>query len=75
VPPETKYARLGEDRIACQIFGQGPPDVVVTTGTVGSIDSIWEEPGVALFFRRLASFSRLILFDRLGLVLRSLDAV
>jgi pimeloyl-ACP methyl ester carboxylesterase len=38
----------------------------VTTGTVGSIDSIGEEPGVALFFRRLASFSRLILFDRLG---------
>jgi pimeloyl-ACP methyl ester carboxylesterase len=66
VPPETKYARLGEDRIAYQVLGQGPPDLVVTTGTVGSIDSIWEEPGVALFFRRLASFSRLILFDRLG---------
>jgi class 3 adenylate cyclase len=66
VPPETRYARLGEDRIAYQTFGQGPPDLVVTTATVGPIDSIWEEPGVALFFRRLASFSRLILFDRLG---------
>jgi class 3 adenylate cyclase len=66
VPPETNYVRLGEDRIAYQVFGQGPPDLVVTTGTVGSIDSIWEEPGVALFLRRLASFSRLILFDRLG---------
>jgi class 3 adenylate cyclase/pimeloyl-ACP methyl ester carboxylesterase len=66
VPPETKYTRLGNDRIAYQVFGQGPPDLVVTTGTVGSIDSIWEEPGVALFLRRLASFSRLILFDRLG---------
>jgi class 3 adenylate cyclase len=66
VPPQTRYVRLGEDRIAYQIVGHGPPDLVVTTGTVGSIDSIWEEPGVALFFRRLASFSRLILFDRRG---------
>jgi pimeloyl-ACP methyl ester carboxylesterase len=66
VPPEPKYARLGEDRIAYQVLGQGPPDLVITTGTLGSIDSVWEEPGVALFFRRLASFSRLILFDRLG---------
>ena len=40
MPPETKYARLGEDRIAYQVFGQGPPDLVVTTGNVGSIDSI-----------------------------------
>jgi class 3 adenylate cyclase len=66
VAPETRYVRLGEDRIAYQVVGQGPLDLVVTTGTLGSIDSIWEEPGAALFFRRLASFSRLILFDRLG---------
>ena len=66
VQPETRYARLGEDRLAYQVFGQGPPDLVLTIGSLGSIDLAWEEPGSVLFLRRLASFSRLILFDRLG---------
>jgi hypothetical protein len=66
VQPETRYARLGEDRLAYQVLGHGPPDLVLTIGSLGSIDLAWEEPGSALFLRRLASFSRLILFDRLG---------
>jgi class 3 adenylate cyclase len=66
VQPETRYARLGDDRIAYQAIGQGPPDLVLTIGSLGSIDIAWEEPGTALFFRMLSSFSRLILFDRLG---------
>jgi pimeloyl-ACP methyl ester carboxylesterase len=65
VQPETKYARLGRDRIAYQVLGEGPPDLVVT-GAV-TIDVAWEDPGVALFLRSLASFSRLILFDRRGM--------
>ena len=64
--PETKYARLGGDRIAYQVLGQGPPDLVMTTGGFSQIDIIWEDPGIALFLRTLASFSRLILFDRRG---------
>jgi pimeloyl-ACP methyl ester carboxylesterase len=66
VQPETKYARLGDDQIAYQVLGQGPPDLVVSIGSVGSVDIAWEEPGIALFYRMLASFARLILFDRLG---------
>lgn len=66
VQPETKYARLGGDRIAYQVLGQGPPDLVMTTGGFSQIDIIWEDPGIALFLRTLASFSRLILFDRRG---------
>jgi class 3 adenylate cyclase len=66
VQPETRYAQLGEDRLAYQVLGQGPPDLVLTIGSLGSIDLAWEEPGAVLFLRRLASFSRLILFDRLG---------
>ena len=62
--PETRYARLGQDRIAYQVLGEGPPDLVMT-GAV-TIDVAWEDPGVALFLRSLASFSRLILFDRRG---------
>jgi class 3 adenylate cyclase len=66
VQPETKYARLGDDRIAYQVLGAGPPDLVLTMGAFGHVDLQWEDPGIALFLRRLASFSRLIAFDRRG---------
>jgi class 3 adenylate cyclase len=65
-PVETKYAWLGRDRIAYQVLGEGPPDLVVSFGSFGHIDIAWEDPGIVLFFRTLASFSRLILFDRRG---------
>jgi class 3 adenylate cyclase len=64
VQPETRYAWLGQDRIAYQALGEGPLDLVMT-GAV-TIDVAWEDPGVALFLHSLASFSRLILFDRRG---------
>jgi class 3 adenylate cyclase len=63
---ETKYAQLGRDRIAYQVVGQGPPDLVMTTASFGDIDVAWEDPGLALFYRTLASFSRLILLNRRG---------
>jgi class 3 adenylate cyclase len=66
VLPETKYARLGGDRIAYQVVGDGPPDLVLTLNSFGHVDVGWEEPGYALFLRTLASFSRVILFDRRG---------
>jgi class 3 adenylate cyclase len=56
---------LGEDRLAYQVLGEGP-DLVLTMGAFGHVDLMWEDPGVALFLRRLASFSRLIYFDRRG---------
>jgi class 3 adenylate cyclase len=67
VQPETKYARLGGDRIAYQVLGDGPPDLVLAPGSFGHLDTAWEDPGSALFFRTLASFCRLILFDRRGM--------
>ena len=63
--PETTYARLGEDRVAYQVLGEGP-DLVLTMGAFGHVDLQWEDPATAVFLRRLASFSRLILFDRRG---------
>ncbi len=59
------YARVGQDRVAYQVLGEGP-DLVLTMGAFGHVDLLWEDPGVALFLRRLASFSRLISFDRRG---------
>jgi len=66
VPPETKYARVGGDRLAYQVLGQGPPDLVFTMGAFSHVDIVWEDPQMALFLRRLASFSRLLRFDRRG---------
>jgi class 3 adenylate cyclase len=66
VPPETRFARLGGDRIAYQVLGHGPPDLVLAGRSYGHIDVAWEDPGISLFLRRLASFCRLILFNRRG---------
>lgn len=66
IQPETRYAILGNDRVAYQILGDGPRDLVATPGQWGHVDLDWEDPATARFYRRLASFSRLIRFDRRG---------
>jgi class 3 adenylate cyclase len=66
VPPETRYARSGDFHIAYQTVGQGPLDLVFVHGWISHIEHIWEEPGLARFLGRLASFSRLILLDKRG---------
>jgi pimeloyl-ACP methyl ester carboxylesterase len=65
-PPETRYARSGELRIAYQVVGSGSLDLVFVPGFVSNLDLWWEEPAWANFFSRLAAFSRLILFDKRG---------
>ena len=50
--PETKYAWLGRDRIAYQVLGQGPPDLVMTGASLGHLDIAWEDLGLALFSAR-----------------------
>ncbi len=65
--PATKYARSGEYHIAYQVIGEGPPDLVYVPGWISHLDMYWEEPSVAHFLRRLASFSRLIVFDKRGI--------
>jgi pimeloyl-ACP methyl ester carboxylesterase len=62
----TRYARSGEVNIAYQVVGEGPLDLVFVSGWVSNLDVMWEEPSFARFLRRLASFSRLILFDKRG---------
>ncbi len=64
--PETRYARSGDISIAYQVVGEGPFDVVFVPGFVSNVDYGWEEPSLARFYERLASFSRLILFDKRG---------
>jgi pimeloyl-ACP methyl ester carboxylesterase len=64
--PETRYARSGDVSIAYQVIGDGPLNLVFVMGWVSNVASCWEEPSFARFLRRLASFSRLILFDKRG---------
>ncbi len=66
VPPETRYAKSGDLRIAYQVVGSGPFDLVFVPGFVSNIEMFWERPEWANFLSRLAGFSRLILFDKRG---------
>jgi pimeloyl-ACP methyl ester carboxylesterase len=66
VTPETRYAKSGDVHIAYQVLGEGPLDVVFVHGFVSNIDVMWDLPNAAQFFRRLASFCRLIVFDKRG---------
>ncbi|MEE8121435.1 MAG: adenylate/guanylate cyclase domain-containing protein [Anaerolineales bacterium] len=63
---ETKYARSGDIHIAYQAVGRGPLDLVYVPGWVSHVELAWEEPTLARFLRRFASFSRLIAFDKRG---------
>ena len=65
-PPETHYATSGDVQIAYQAFGDGP-DLVWVPGWVSQLDLHWEEPALARFLRRLATFARVVVFDRRGL--------
>ena len=65
-PPETMYARSGDVNIAYQVVGDGPLDLVFVMGWVSHLEYFWREPSFARFLLRLASFSRLILFDKRG---------
>lgn len=64
--PRTRYARSGDLSIAYQVVGDGPVDLVQGPGFVSHLEYAWEEPGYARYLRRLAAFSRLILFDKRG---------
>ncbi len=64
--PQTRYARSGKVNIAYQVTGEGPLDLVYVPGWVSHVELRWEEPDHARFLHRLASFSRLITFDKRG---------
>jgi len=66
VPGPVQYARSGDVNIAYQVCGSGPVDLVFVMGWVSHLEYFWKEPSFARFLTRLASFSRLILFDKRG---------
>ena len=64
--PKTHYLKSDDVHIAYQVFGEGSLDLLFVPGFVSNIEAIWESPDHRAFFRRLASFCRVILFDKRG---------
>jgi pimeloyl-ACP methyl ester carboxylesterase len=64
--PETRYTKSGDVHIAYQVVGKGPIDLVLVPGFVSHLEYQWEGAHTARMLRRLASFSRLIMFDKPG---------
>ncbi|MFL5238383.1 MAG: alpha/beta fold hydrolase [Rhizomicrobium sp.] len=64
--PKTRYAKSGDIKIAYQVVGDGPFDLVFVPGFISNLDVAWDEPQRAGVWQRLAAFSRLIMFDKRG---------
>jgi pimeloyl-ACP methyl ester carboxylesterase/DNA-binding winged helix-turn-helix (wHTH) protein/class 3 adenylate cyclase len=64
--PETRYVENGDVNIAYQVVGAGDLDIVFVMGWVSHLEYFWKHHSFASFLNRLASFSRLILFDKRG---------
>jgi pimeloyl-ACP methyl ester carboxylesterase len=66
-PPETRYAvRPDGVSLAYQVLGEGPLDLVFCFGFISHLDLQWTRPDMTRFFTRIASFSRLVLYDKAG---------
>ena len=66
ITPETHYVENGDVNIAYQVIGSGPIDIVFVMGWVSHLEYFWKHHLFASFLEKLASFSRLILFDKRG---------
>jgi pimeloyl-ACP methyl ester carboxylesterase len=64
--PTTRYARAGQVSIAYQIVGGGTRDLVFVPGWVSNVEEYWTNASCRRFLERLASFSRLVVFDKRG---------
>jgi class 3 adenylate cyclase/pimeloyl-ACP methyl ester carboxylesterase len=64
--PETRYAAGIDGHVAYQVIGDGPRDLVFIPNWGSNVEIMWEEPALARFLHRLASFNRLICFDKRG---------
>jgi class 3 adenylate cyclase/pimeloyl-ACP methyl ester carboxylesterase len=65
-PPQTQYVERDGISIAYQVVGEGPVDMLVAPGFISHLDLQWTDPGFSRFLARLASFTRLIMYDKPG---------
>jgi class 3 adenylate cyclase len=64
--PETRYARNGDVHIAYQVFGEGELTFVGLPGMISNIEVIWEDPESRRWLTGLASFARIVHYDKRG---------
>jgi class 3 adenylate cyclase/pimeloyl-ACP methyl ester carboxylesterase len=64
--PATKYAVTEGGHVAYQVFGEGPPTILVISSWFSNVDVMWDAPGLPAYFGRLGSFARVIVFDKRG---------
>jgi len=65
--PETRYAFVGDDRVAYQVLGEGDMDLLLIGASGDALEMRWYWPPFADFIHRLASNARVIMFDRRGM--------
>src|SRR5207248_2649740 len=61
------YARSGDVHVAYHVIGDGPVDLVVSSGAITNLEVMWESPEYRRFYERLGSFARVLLFDKRGM--------
>ena len=64
--PATRYVKSDDVHVAYQVLGEGPIDLLWVPGFASNVEAAWQLPEMAAFTRRLASFCRLIVFDKRG---------
>ncbi len=64
--PDVHYARSGDIYVAYQVFGNGPFDLVVVPAALSNIERGWEFESWRAYYGTLASFARVLLFDKRG---------
>ena len=64
--PETRYARSGDVHIAYQVFGEGPLNVIFAPPSYSNVEHWWEDPDATRWLLRLASYARVVMFDKRG---------
>src|SRR5216110_2913058 len=64
--PSTHYVKSDDVYIAYQVLGEGSLDLIFVPGFVSNVEAMWQSPNRSRFLRRLASFCRVIIFDKRG---------
>src|SRR5438067_10028621 len=64
---DVAYARSGDVHVAYHVVGDGPVDLVVSSGAITNLEVMWESPEYRRFYERLGSFARVLLFDKRGM--------
>jgi pimeloyl-ACP methyl ester carboxylesterase len=64
--PVTRYAKSGDVHIAYQVFGEGPLNVIFVAPSYSNVEHWWEEPDASRWLLRLASYARVVTFDKRG---------